>query len=89
MTEIDVLHQTRAYVTENFLYMRRNFTLADGDSLLTTGVIDSLGVMELVGFAEQSFGIKVDAADITEDNFGSLSGIARYVMAKRAGALAS
>ena len=83
MTDAEVLRRTRDYVTQNFLYMRRNFSLGDGDSLLATGVIDSLGVMELVGFVEQTFAVTVDPAEITEDNFGSLGGIARYVLAKR------
>ena len=79
MTDAEILQWTRDYVTQNFLYMRRNFSLGDGDSLLATGVIDSLGVMELVGFVEQTFGVTVDPAEITEVNFGSLAGIARYV----------
>ena len=79
----DVLKQARDYVTENFLYMRKNKDLADDDSLLRTGVISSLGMMELVGWVEETFGVVVDPAEITEQNFDSLSNIARFVSAKR------
>lgn len=83
MSEQDVLQQARAYVTDNFLYMRKNKELADGDSLLRTGVISSLGMMELVAWVEETFGLVVDPADITEQNFDSLANIARFVSEKR------
>ncbi len=84
MTEAEVMARTRAYVVENFLYMRKDFRFADGDSLLTNGIIDSLGVMELVEFLSGEFGLEVDPAEITEENFGTLAGIARYVVSKGA-----
>ena len=83
MSEQDVLQQARAYVTDNFLYMRKNKELADSDSLLRTGVISSLGMMELVGWVEEQFGLVIDPADITEQNFDSLANIARFVSEKR------
>jgi acyl carrier protein len=83
MSEQDVLQQARAYVAENFLYMRKNKELADTDSLLRTGVISSLGMMELVAWVEETFGLVVDPAEITEQNFDSLANIARFVGEKR------
>ena len=84
MTEADILPRLREFVTDNFLYMRRDTTIGDDDSLLARGVIDSLGVMELVGFVESAFGVKVDPADITEENFGSLAAMTRYVAGRGA-----
>ncbi len=84
MTEAEVMVRTRAYVVENFLYMRQDFRFGDDDSLLTRGIIDSLGVMELVEFLGGEFGLEVDPEEITEQNFGTLAGIARYVVGKRA-----
>jgi len=82
MTEADVLRQAREYVTENFLYMRKNKALADDESLLHSGVISSLGMMELVEWVEGTFGVTVDPAEITEQNFDTLRSIARFVQAK-------
>ena len=84
MSEQDVLVQAREYVAENFLYMRKNKDIGDDDSLLRTGVISSLGMMEVVGWVEETFGLVVDPAEITEQNFDSLRNIARFVSAKRA-----
>jgi acyl carrier protein len=82
MPVTQILERTRAYVRENFLYMRPDFALGDDDPLLAKGVIDSMGVMELLGFLGSEFGITVADEEVTEDNLGSLSAIARFVEAK-------
>ncbi len=82
MDEAAVLARTRAYVNETFLYMRPGFTLQDQDRLLQRGVIDSMGVMELIAFLRSEFGVVVADEDITESNLGTLADIARYVGAK-------
>jgi acyl carrier protein len=82
MTEQSVLQQAKAYVVENFMYMRKEKTIGDDESLLRTGVITSLGMMEVVGWVEDTFGVTVDPDEITEQNFDTLRGIARFVLAK-------
>lgn len=69
----------RAFIQENFLYMRPDLQFADHDSLLAKGVIDSLGVLEIVGFVEETWSVPVDPTAVTEQNFGSLAAIAEYV----------
>jgi acyl carrier protein len=81
MTVPEILERTRAYVRENFLYMRPNFPLGDNDPLLTKGIVDSMGVAELLGFLEGEFGIAVAEEEVTEENLGSLAAIARFVAA--------
>jgi len=58
-------------------------TLGDQDRLLQRGVIDSMGVMELIAFLRSEFGVVVADEDITESNLGTLADIARYVSAHR------
>lgn len=82
MTAATVIERTRAYITENFLYMRRDFELGDDDSLLERGVVDSMGVMELVAFIEEEFGVTAGDDDITEQNLGSLRAIGNFVSAR-------
>jgi acyl carrier protein len=77
-----VLARTREYVEEAFLYMRPGFVLRDGDSLFAKGVIDSMGVLELIGFVEREFGVDVGDEDINEENLGTLVDIARYVTSR-------
>lgn len=79
MTSNVVLGQIRDFITENFLYARPDFDLQDSDPLLGKGIVDSMGVMEVVVFLEEQFGLEVDDADITEENLGSVEAIATYV----------
>ena len=83
MDEQTVLARTRGYVQEAFLYMRPGLALRDHDRLLEKGVIDSMGVLELIGFLETEFGVAVRDDEISEENLGSLDGIARYVVSRR------
>lgn len=79
MNSTAIVSKVRDFVTENFLYARPDFVLGDSDKLLGSGIVDSMGVMEIVVFLEEQFGIAVDDADITEENLGSLQAIAEYV----------
>lgn len=84
MSEAEILEQILSFVVANFLYMRRNKDLKEDDSLLRNGVITSLGVMELVDWVEQTFGVQVDPSEITEQNFDTARSIARFVKKKSA-----
>ena len=80
-----VRNEMRAYIEENFLYMRPDLELQDDDDLLGLGVIDSLGFVELVEEIQSRYGIQVPDVEITEDNFGSVSAIVAFVEGKRQG----
>lgn len=54
-------------------------TLDDETALFSSGLIDSLSVMDLVCFVEERIGRSVPVTDITLDNFDSVSRIVRYV----------
>ena len=78
----EIVDRTRAYVRENFLYMRPDWTLGDEDPLLGSGVIDSIGVIELVQFLQDAFQLAIAEEEITERNLGTLGAIGRFVYQK-------
>lgn len=79
-TETEILQALRTYCTENFLYMRPDFVLEDDMNLLKAGVLDSMGIMELVGFLDERFGVLPDDSEMTEQNMGSLRAISALVV---------
>jgi len=81
---IEVRDEIREFIRENFLYMRPDLELQDGDNLLGLGLIDSLGFVELVEEVQARYGIQVQDVEITEDNFGSVDAITGFVERKRA-----
>jgi len=84
-TPAEIADRTRAYVRENFLYMRPDWPLKDEDPLFGGGVIDSIGVIELVGFLQREFDCTLEEDEITERNLGSVAAIGRFLSAKRTG----
>ena len=82
ISESGIKLRVRAFVQENFLYAMPNFELGDDDRLLEKGVVDSMGVAEMIAFVETEFGVLTSDEEVSEANFGSLSAIARFVCAK-------
>lgn len=82
MATVDTASRVRAYLIENFLYMRRDSWLDEDERLLDSGILDSMGVMELMSFLEDEFGVEVADAEITEQNLGSVRSIANYIDGK-------
>jgi acyl carrier protein len=64
----------------------RGITAIDpGDNLLAKGIVDSHGVMELVAFLEERYGISVRDEDLTPENFESVARIDEFVARKQDG----
>ena len=82
----DVRPEIRAFIEENFLYMHPGVELGDGDDLLTLGIVDSLGFVELVEEVQRRYGVAVEDVEITEENFGSIDAMVAYVERTRKGA---
>jgi acyl carrier protein len=76
----------RAFIEENFLYLRPDVELSDGDDFLALGIIDSLGFVELVEEVQSRYSIAIDDVEITEENFGSIDAITGFVERKLAAA---
>jgi acyl carrier protein len=81
-TESEIKSRVRAFVQENFLYAMPDFELGDDDRLLERGVVDSMGVAEMIAFVESEFGVVTADDEVSETNYGSLAAIARFVAAK-------
>ena len=78
----DVTSKIRDFIKENFMFRDDRAELADADSLLDTGLIDSTGVLELVAFIETEFSIQMADSDIVPENLDSVETIVRYVDGK-------
>lgn len=86
MTDTDertIRAAVREYIRSNFLYTRPQYALGDDVRLLDEGVMDSMAAVELVAFLQSEFGIAIPDDDLTEDNFGSIAAIARFVQRRQ------
>lgn len=81
-TEDRILATLRTFIETEFLYMRPGVVLGDDDNLMRKGVLDSMGVLEVMQFLEDTFGVSPADDEITEENLGSLRSTARFVQAR-------
>ena len=74
----------RKFVVENFLFGDGS-GLEEGTSFLDSGIIDSTGILELVTYLEETFGISVADDDLVPENLGSIASIVSYLKRNRNG----
>jgi acyl carrier protein len=72
----------RRYVLENFLFTADDSGLADDDSFLEKGIVDSTGIMEVILFIEEEFGLSVADEEMTPDNLDSVDNLVVFVQKK-------
>ena len=73
------------YVSRELVQDPALLPLADDTSLLETGILDSLGLLKLVVFLEERFGIAMGDTDLLPDNFATVNAICAYVRAREPG----
>ncbi|HLK49265.1 MAG TPA: acyl carrier protein [Bryobacteraceae bacterium] len=62
--------------------------MGDNESFLESGILDSTGVLQLVDFLEQAYGVKVEDEELIPDNLDSIEKISAYLERKLHGACA-
>ncbi len=78
---MDNSSKIRQFIVENFLFGDGQ-VLKDDTSFMQEGIIDSTGILELVFFLEETFGVSVEDDELVPENFDSLTRIVKYLEAK-------
>lgn len=79
---MDTKSKLKNYIVENFLFGSEDAGLDDNDSFLEKGIIDSTGILEVVGFIEDEFGFEVADEELIPENFDSIEKLSAYIQAK-------
>ena len=78
---MDIREKLVEFFEENFMVeLDENFN--DDDSFLENGIIDSTGVLELILFLEENFGIKVEDDEVVPENLDSINNLKRFIESK-------
>jgi len=80
---MEIAEKTRQFVIANF-YVRDAAQLKNSTSLLETGIVDSTGVLELISFIEETFGVSVEEDEMVPANLDGIDRITAYVQKKLA-----
>lgn len=78
-SDSEIRAELHAFIVENFLMGDTTVVLPDNSSFLDAGVIDSTGVLEVVMFLEQNFGLKVADRELVPENFDSMDNLTQFV----------
>ncbi len=76
---MEIKERIREFIVENCLFGDTSVDLTDDTALLDTGIIDSTGVIELVLFISENFGLEVPAEDMLPENFNSIARLHAYL----------
>ncbi len=80
----NIQDRIRRFIQNRFASARHR-RVGDHDHLLEQGILDSLGVLDVVGFLEQEFGIALADDELTPDHFRSIATLAALVASKANG----
>ncbi|ANB17175.1 Acyl carrier protein [Dokdonella koreensis DS-123] len=64
---------------KNFLFTDDETALADADSLIGNGIVDSTGILELIGFIEETHGLRIVPEEMVPANFDSIDTISAFL----------
>jgi len=77
-----VKDQIREFIQRDLASAKGVSSFSDTESLMESGVIDSLGIFRLVAFLEETFRVRIGDEEITHDNLQSVDSIEHMVLGK-------
>ncbi|MEJ5225712.1 MAG: acyl carrier protein [Anaerolineales bacterium] len=69
----------RDFITSEMLPRPLDAPIGDDDPLIESGIIDSMGVMNLLGFLEEKFSIQIPGEELIPENFSTINAIAALI----------
>src|SRR5437867_13019302 len=79
--QAQIEQRLRTFIVENFFFGQTT-PLGVNDSFLEKGIIDSTGILELVTYVEETYGIQVASEELAPENFDSISRLSKFVRHK-------
>jgi acyl carrier protein len=80
-TTSSIEQRIQAFVLEKFA-LARKAGIGKDTPLLEKGILDSLGILDVVGFLETEFSIVVNDEELVPENFQSLGTLSAFVLKK-------
>ncbi len=81
---MDSVRETlRGFIRQQFLFGRSEVDVTDDMPLVQNGIVDSVGILQLVGFLERTFDIAIRPEDLVLSNFESISAMVRLIESSR------
>lgn len=72
----------RKFILENYLYTEDESALKDDDSFLDGGILDSMGILEVIDLLNEAFSIEVEDDEMIPDNLDSINDLLAFIKKK-------
>lgn len=79
---MEIESKLRNFILDNYLFTDDQSALSNEDSFLDTGMIDSTGILELIFFLEEDFGVVVEDKEMIPENLDSVMNVMNFVKSK-------
>jgi acyl carrier protein len=78
--------ELKTFIVEQYLF-GKDVALDDHDSFMEHGLLDSTGILELVAFVENTYGLRLEDDELLPENLDSIAAVTAFVVRKRAALL--
>lgn len=82
MTDNTPRASLRQFILNNYLFTDDQSALADDASFLDNGILDSMGILELIDFLDETFGVKVAGDELVPENLDSINSVLKFLATK-------
>ncbi|MFX0195927.1 MAG: acyl carrier protein [Candidatus Hodarchaeota archaeon] len=82
MTAQEIEFQVRDFIIEQFLFNKDDGDLPNDASFLETGIVDSTGILEIIAFLEETYGIAIEDDELIPENLDSVDNAVSFVKRK-------
>ena len=83
LTKEDIVTNIKDFIVQNFMFGNDSEGINPDDSFMENGIIDSTGILELIEYSEETFGISIDDSELIPENLDSLNNISNFILLKR------
>ena len=74
-----IAQSLRDYITQEIAYDRANWVLTNDFKLIEQGIIDSMGILRLISFIEEQFGLVLSPGDLMLENFATIDAMTAFI----------
>ncbi|MDC7223715.1 MAG: acyl carrier protein [Spirochaetales bacterium] len=78
-----VYTQIKDFIVDNYLFGNEENMVGREESFMENGIIDSLGILELIEFCEDTYGISIEDEELIPENLDSLNNLNHFILSKK------
>lgn len=83
VTKKEIITLVKQFIVDNFMFGNESEMVSNDGSFMENGIIDSTGILELIDFTEETYGISIKDNELIPENLDSLDNISKFILFKK------